>query len=826
MFVNYFKLSFHKKSRLFHFKLFVLFGLFFNSNVNSQTDKEIAFPPFTWDTPSTAMHFKKISSLMTHEERVAMLRLSNMIVLEKTHGLNDNSNPLNDKCTDWAIEEEAQAIKAIDPKAKVLFYFNCRLAYPFYEDSNTFLNNKDTWALKDKNDNFIVKQIKFAGNDKNIYAFDLSKLAVRNWWIKAVRTAVVNGNSDGVFMDAAIAYSSYKSKLTTQKYTALLQGLRDLFRELKAEIGSNKIVIYNGIRSGMELSGDFSSNSNAVMIEHFNHFQRQDKEDILFDINGIADAGQAGNMVVCKSWPGPTGDWTVESFSNKSLAQKQSQARRYFEFNLAAFLMGAQKHSRLIYNWGYSFEDGALEKYDLFDMPLGAPKTPGYQKIGGSDYNLKREFEHASVSVDLNNKTSDIFWHKQWLNSGGAIDNDKMIFSKTTPNLTFVPLANDPIGDAPCSKFKNDGDNKGVVFEIVPITDSRVLDNMRIKVNVIMRGNTTPQTWESKIKFEFSHSKNTNKGKVSFNKTISNTNVWQTIEFDFRNESSLMGYDRINVSFASGRESVFNFFLGEVKGVDLDLSKGESLLDSNNGIAMLETLVESKGTLAEGVQNPFLPGHESESVSRFRIDNVGVNYIKYKLPTNKGIDANGLKVFNLKMYVPKGNSDGNNKLKLILRNMNSGTENQAVLNLAVDPSKKGTWQNYKFNMSSFGSGVPYYDQVLLFFPKDNSSNSNKYYFDSFTGPSLINTNTASNGANLIRKTELKVFPNPFVDSFSLSENVESIDVYSLTGVLVSSFKGNRDLNTQYDMSNLQKGMYLLQVYFEDGNNEVFQIIKK
>jgi hypothetical protein len=58
------------------------------------------------------------------------------------------------------------------------------------------------------------------------------------------------------------------------------------------------------------------------------------------------------------------------------------------------------------YTWGWKPEYGTFDWYPEFDKPLGPPK--GDAKREGWAYT--REFEHASVFVDLEKKSARIVW--------------------------------------------------------------------------------------------------------------------------------------------------------------------------------------------------------------------------------------------------------------------------------------------------------------------------------------------------------------------------------------------------------------------------------
>lgn len=57
----------------------------------------------------------------------------------------------------------------------------------------------------------------------------------------------------------------------------------------------------------------------------------------------------------------------------------------------------------------------------------------------------------------------------------------------------------------------------------------------------------------------------------------------------------------------------------------------------------------------------------------------------------------------------------------------------------------------------------------------------------------------------------KLFPNPVITSFKINESVEELRIYDITGKLVKSFSGRFSKNEDFDISNLNKGLYLLKI---------------
>ncbi len=81
-------------------------------------------------------------------------------------------------------------------------------------------------------------------------------------------------------------------------------------------------------------------------------------------------------------------------------------AQKDITFPLACFLVGAEPNCYFCYSWGWNPENGALDWYPEFDKSLGPPKG----RANREGFTYRREFTHASVFVDLENKTAKIDW--------------------------------------------------------------------------------------------------------------------------------------------------------------------------------------------------------------------------------------------------------------------------------------------------------------------------------------------------------------------------------------------------------------------------------
>jgi hypothetical protein len=378
----------------FVYKSLFLIGLFLTQATFSQKDKH--FPTFSWDKVPVAFHFGKKGDLLTKKEAKFVASHTNFVVLEKAHGFPKY------KYSEEAIAADAAVLKDLNKEMKVVFYWNTFLDYSMYNAHKEY-QTKEDWWLKTAKGEYDLK-------DNKIKRYDLSNPEFRDWWSNIAKENLDNKNIDGVFFDALnqVTNPGNKRLWGLDKYNAIQQGLKDLIKETRSKIGDDKLIVYNGIRSTprRNTGNDFPENTDAVMIEHFGYFNSKTKESMLKDIQEMEKAGKSGKIVVFKSWP--ENAWLNKDFISKSDKEKKKISKEHINFALASFLAGAQKHSYFIYNWGYRLSMGSLLWYPELDKPLGKPLNE--MQVNG--WILTRNYEHASVWVDLENKKSKIDWKK------------------------------------------------------------------------------------------------------------------------------------------------------------------------------------------------------------------------------------------------------------------------------------------------------------------------------------------------------------------------------------------------------------------------------
>lgn len=349
------------------------------------------FPKFSWDRVPMYAHVGKQSDDFTPAEVEFLAKHYDFIAIEKGQAVRKG------RSTEEGIAVATRQIKAKNPDAKVLFYWNTFLDIPHY-DART--NVPPDGHLKDRNGKpFMVRE--------TLPTYDLSLQAVRSWWSDVAAKAVRDGGADGIFADALgqVTTSSKRRVVGDEKYEAMNKGLYSMMEETQRKLGPGKLLIYNGIGRSDSGSDRFLPVTSGAMTEHFGHFNDGiGAENMARDLEAMRSAARMGKIVALKAWPGFS--WLDKDMMKKPHDELVKLSRERITFPLACFLVAAEANCYFCYTWGYGVEHGTFDWYPEFDKPLGAPK--GEAKRDGWKYT--REFEHASVFVDLETNAAKIDW--------------------------------------------------------------------------------------------------------------------------------------------------------------------------------------------------------------------------------------------------------------------------------------------------------------------------------------------------------------------------------------------------------------------------------
>jgi hypothetical protein len=365
------------------------------------------YPPFSWDTVQCYAHVglgrglkpDKYKFLADHYDFIAF-----------TGGQMDSEYRTNDEiCFERIAANGAKEIKRHNPRARVLFYLSGDFGRP---------HNKLSNATFPKNGTIRVKR----NAKRTVDIYDTKNPKVRSWWAGVAGKAVSEYSCDGIFLDGGTAYTpggSYSRILGQEKTAELEKGMFEMIREAKQKMGKDSIILLNplhGPKKGQKkeeaLGWRYLDVVDGAMVDDFDRAanlikRRQSKEYIADTIRIMTEAAKRGEIVVFKAWPGFTW-WSDPELMKKSHDEQYAVAVKNLEFPLACFLIGAEKYCYFCYTWGWLPEYGTFDWYPEFDKPLGAPRSDAVRK----GWTFSREFQHASVFVDLEKRTGKIDWKK------------------------------------------------------------------------------------------------------------------------------------------------------------------------------------------------------------------------------------------------------------------------------------------------------------------------------------------------------------------------------------------------------------------------------
>ena len=356
-------------------------------------------PKFSWDTVPVYAHFGATPG-MTDAEIAFIAKHYDFITLEKGHG-----GELHGGVSEPQTFIDAAKIKAINPDARVLFYWNLLLDYPMYQMSKE-RKSSDDWFIHTVDGKLHTK------GKMALKRYDLSNKDWQNWWVNSAKEALEKSNMDGIFIDAipqiGINSDARIKEWGDDKFNAIEMGINQTLAKLQKALPADKTIIYNGIRSipnGWQHGGNkYLKYTSGNIIEHFNVFKSQAPEQIVQDLERMMQASKLGKITILKSWPGFT--WLDKKMLERPKTELQKIAREKITFPLAAFLIAAGDLSYFNYTWGYRQNHGAYDWYPEFDKKLGKPLNDAVRK----GFIYTREFKHARVYFNAQTKQANINW--------------------------------------------------------------------------------------------------------------------------------------------------------------------------------------------------------------------------------------------------------------------------------------------------------------------------------------------------------------------------------------------------------------------------------
>ena len=79
--------------------------------------------------------------------------------------------------------------------------------------------------------------------------------------------------------------------------------------------------------------------------------------------------------------------------------------------------------------------------------------------------------------------------------------------------------------------------------------------------------------------------------------------------------------------------------------------------------------------------------------------------------------------------------------------------------------------------------------------------------------------------NEITKT-ISLSPNPTSNYFTISANSTNVEIYSMTGQLVKNFKSNFSSESQFEIGELNNGIYLVKITDTNDREATLKLVKQ
>tara|TARA_R110001592_G_scaffold175312_7_gene414366 strand:+ start:361 stop:1554 length:1194 start_codon:yes stop_codon:yes gene_type:complete len=370
------------------------------SSVKSVKNK---LPEFSWDKMPLYMHLRK-STAFTKKE-VDYIAKYPLITFEKTTGSKTFGS------TEKGTLKAAEAVKKINPDAKILYYKNVVINWKSYQEDEEFLNkHPKAYLVNTKGEKA------FMSNNKTGF-FDISEKYVRDYWLDHVTKMTSNPEIDGLFLDANIKVlvpGFFNKRIGKEKQKAIETGYLAMMEELDTKLGKENVLLANIIRVRPEFkdSGrEYSKFFDGSYLEGFEHenFGMTYEDYLAKGIEAVQQSAREGNVIALSLGIGKASKNAEAGIDDvrKKLNTNKDFTKR-LDYLLAIFLVCAEKYSYVYPHDGYDIQKSAvwLKTFPQYEKKLGAPKGDALR----DGYIYTRSFEYLDIWLDIENQTAQLHW--------------------------------------------------------------------------------------------------------------------------------------------------------------------------------------------------------------------------------------------------------------------------------------------------------------------------------------------------------------------------------------------------------------------------------
>lgn len=357
-------------------------------------------PQFSWDHVPLYMHIRK-STAFTKKE-LDYLAGFPLITLEKTTGSKTHGS------TEVGSRKAAKAIKAINKDARVLYYRNVMCNYSTYQVNE---------SLKDIPDAFLQgKEGKKQLHQGQREIYDLSNPKLRKWWVDHCVEVASHDEIDGIFLDGnikALEPGYLRREIGQGRKQKVADGYQLMMKDLQDKIPADKIILANIIRARLTDSG-------LSYMEYFDGSYLEGIETpaggltrveyLAKGINAIQRAARNGKIICMSIGLGEAALTGLKIDDRREKLATGANIQPRLDYCLALFLVCAEKYSYFLPHDGYNVNKNGssiwLSRFPEYEKRLGPPKGLAVQ----DGYTYTREFEYASVFLDIEKEEAKITW--------------------------------------------------------------------------------------------------------------------------------------------------------------------------------------------------------------------------------------------------------------------------------------------------------------------------------------------------------------------------------------------------------------------------------
>ena len=312
-----------------------------------------------------------------------------------------------------AIKLASAELKQRNPNIKILYYWNASRVIKYYEANDDF---DPAWDLNtgrlglNKNG----KPIKLV--NQSLPALNIAIPEARQWWISNAIKALDIPGVDGLWIDATarIYNKGPQQKLQSAGLWIYTEAaLYEMYDEIyKSAQEKDKLLIGNFLREHDEFPNDklWKYFDGSFVENHYAHVGEEISPEkylnnILGVMSNVRDAVGRGKIVginLGSQSEDPAYDPDIYSFD-----ERQVTLKKHFEYHLVLYLILADQNVYFQYTDGFN-RDNAVWQTDFseYQHKLGAP-------VGAllrSGYLFQRNFEHASVRINVQSREAVINW--------------------------------------------------------------------------------------------------------------------------------------------------------------------------------------------------------------------------------------------------------------------------------------------------------------------------------------------------------------------------------------------------------------------------------